>query len=117
MAAGWLNQIQPDFHPGIYISNITHNHAKTEFFAAAGIKFAYRRLGKAGGVPLVMFRHFTGNLDNWDPPVIDGLAKDREVILFNNRGIASTEGEVPTTYADMAKDAAAFIDALHLKSV
>jgi pimeloyl-ACP methyl ester carboxylesterase len=95
----------------------THQTAPTQFIKAAGINFAYRRLGKKSGIPLVLFQHFTGNLDNWDPIIIDGLAKEREVILFNNRGIASTEGEVPLTYAEMAVDAIAFIEALGLQKV
>jgi len=39
------------------------------------------------------------------------------VILFNNAGIASSTGEVPKTFAGMAKNAEAFIDALGLKQV
>jgi pimeloyl-ACP methyl ester carboxylesterase len=68
-------------------------------------------------LPLVFNQHFTGNLDNWDPAVLDGLADEREVIIFNNAGIASSTGEVPTTFAGMAKNAEAFIDALGLKQV
>jgi hypothetical protein len=34
-------------------------------------------------------------MDNWDPAVTDGLARDREVILFNNAGISSSGGETP----------------------
>src|SRR2546425_769364 len=67
--------------------------------------------------PLVFNQHFTGNLDNWDPAVLDGLAKEREVIIFNNAGVASSRGEVPTTFAGMAKNAEAFIDALGLKQI
>jgi pimeloyl-ACP methyl ester carboxylesterase len=89
----------------------------TQFVEANGIRFAYRRWGKQAGVPLVFNQHFTGNLDNWDPAVLDGLAKEREVILFNNAGIASSTGEVPKTFAGMAKYAAAFIDALTLKRI
>lgn len=95
----------------------THQTAVTQFVKAAGINFAYRRLGKKSGIPLVLFQHFTGNLDNWDPIIINGLAKEREVILFNNRGVASTEGEVPLTYAVMATDAIAFIETLGLEKV
>ncbi len=95
----------------------TQQTAPTMYIDAAGIRFAYRRFGKQGGIPLVFFQHFTGNLDNWDPAVVDKLAENREVILFNNRGIASTDGEVPTTYAAMAQDGASFIDALGLKQV
>jgi pimeloyl-ACP methyl ester carboxylesterase len=36
--------------------------------AANGVDYAYRDIGpEAGGVPLVLFQHFRGNLDNWDP--------------------------------------------------
>jgi pimeloyl-ACP methyl ester carboxylesterase len=81
----------------------------------AGIRFAYRRFGKNQGVPLVFFQHFTGTMDNWDPAVTDGLARDREVILFNNAGISSSGGETPNTIAEMARHAGAFIDALGLE--
>jgi pimeloyl-ACP methyl ester carboxylesterase len=83
----------------------------------AGIRFAYRRFGKNQGVPLVFFQHFTGTMDNWDPAVTDGLARDREVILFNNAGISSSAGETPNTIAEMARHAAAFIDALGLEQI
>ncbi|NGZ85068.1 alpha/beta fold hydrolase [Duganella aceris] len=96
----------------------TQANAPTQFVNVAGTKFAYRRFGKAGAaLPLVFFQHFTGNLDNWDPAVVDNLSKDREVIIFNNRGVASSEGDVPTTYGAMAKDGIAFIEALGLKQV
>ena len=93
----------------------THQTAPTQFADAGGIRFAYRRFGKTGGVPLVFLQHFTGNLDNWDPAITDAFAKDREVILFNNAGISTTTGETPGTVAGMARDAAAFIDGLGLK--
>ena len=89
----------------------------TQFVEANGIRFASRRFGKQGGIPLVFHQHFTGNLDNWDPAVTDGLAQEREVILCNHAGIASSTGEVPKTFAGMAKNAEAFIDALGLKQV
>src|ERR1039458_7500466 len=73
--------------------------------------------GKGRVCPFVFNQHFTGNLDNWDPAVLDGFAKEREVIIFNNAGIASSTGKVPTTFAGMAKNAEAFIDGLGLKNV
>jgi len=96
-----------------------HNHqtAPTQFIEANGIRFAYRRFGKAGGVPLVFNIHFLGNMDHWDPLVTDGFAKDREVILFDNAGIASSSGEVPTSIEGMAANAIAFIQALGLSQV
>jgi len=56
--------------------------------------------------------HFTGTMDHWDPGLTDGFAQDREVILFNNAGVSSSSGEVPTSIEEMAQHAAAFIEAL-----
>jgi pimeloyl-ACP methyl ester carboxylesterase len=95
----------------------THQTAPTRFVDAAGVRFAYRRYGKSGGVPLVFNMHFTGTMDHWDPLVTDGLAATREVILFNNAGISSTSGEVPASVEEMAANAAAFIKALGLAKV
>jgi pimeloyl-ACP methyl ester carboxylesterase len=95
----------------------THHTAPTQFVDVAGIRFAYRRFGKSGGVPLVFNMHFTGTMDHWDPLVTDGLAATREVILFNNAGISSSSGEVPTTFEQMGANTIAFIKALGLKQV
>ena len=89
----------------------------TQFVEANGICFAYRRFGKKAGVPLLFFMHFTGTMDHWDPALTDGFAQDREVILFNNAGISSSSGEVPTSIEEMAQHAAAFIDALGVKNL
>jgi pimeloyl-ACP methyl ester carboxylesterase len=98
---------------------VTHTHqtAPTQFVEANGVRFAYRRFGNAAGMPLVFNQHFTGTMDHWDPSVTDGIAKDREVILFNNAGISSSLGEVPTTFEKMGANAVAFIKALRLAKV
>lgn len=95
----------------------THQTVPTEFIEAKGIRFAYRRFGKKGGTPLVFNQHFIGTMDHWDPAVTDGLAKDREVILFDNAGISSSSGEVPTSIEEMGANAVAFIGALRLAEV
>jgi pimeloyl-ACP methyl ester carboxylesterase len=95
----------------------SHQTAPTQFVDAVDVRFAYRRFGKSGGVPLVFNMHFTGTMDYWDPLVTDGLAATREVILFNNAGISSTSGEVPASVDEMAANAAAFIKALGLAKV
>jgi pimeloyl-ACP methyl ester carboxylesterase len=95
----------------------THQTAPTQFIEAAGVRFAYRRFGRRGETPIVLNMHFTGTMDHWDPAVTDGLARDREVILFNNAGIASSSGEVPKSIEGMAENAAAFIGALGLSRV
>jgi pimeloyl-ACP methyl ester carboxylesterase len=95
----------------------THQTAPTQFVEANGIRFAYRRFGKLDGVPLVFNQHFTGTMDHWDPAVTDGFAREREVILFNNAGVSSSSGEVPTRIEKMGTNAVAFIKALRLAKV
>jgi pimeloyl-ACP methyl ester carboxylesterase len=95
----------------------SHQSAPTQFVEANGIRFAYRRFGKSGGVPLVFNMHFTGTMDHWDPAVTEGFAKHRAIILFDNAGISSSSGDVPTSIEEMAANAAAFIKALGLTRV
>jgi pimeloyl-ACP methyl ester carboxylesterase len=87
--------------------------------AANGVTYAYRRFGNRStdALPLVCFIHYRGNLDNWDPMLVDTLATQREVILVDNAGVGGSSGIVPSTVAQMARDAIAFIDALGLKAI
>jgi pimeloyl-ACP methyl ester carboxylesterase len=84
--------------------------------AENGIEYAYHDLG-TGEVPLVLLQHFRGNLDNWDPALIDGLAAGRRVVTFDNRGVGGTTGMTPNTIEAMAHDAIAFAEALGLRKV
>jgi pimeloyl-ACP methyl ester carboxylesterase len=84
--------------------------------AANGTTFAYRDLG-GGEVPLVLLQHFRGNLDNWDPALIDALAQNRRVVTFDNTGVGGSSGATPHTIAEMARDAIVFLDALELAEV
>jgi pimeloyl-ACP methyl ester carboxylesterase len=92
-------------------SNLT---APTQFLQVGDQRYAYRRFGAGARLPLLFLQHFTGTLDNWDYAVTDTLAKDREVILFDNAGVGRSSGAVPTTIAGMAKHVLAFLDAIHL---
>ncbi|CUR63634.1 Hydrolase, alpha/beta fold family [Leuconostoc inhae] len=74
--------------------------------------YAYRELGKREGIPVVFFVHLAGTLDNWDPRVIDGIAKKRWVITFDNLGIGLSSGKVPESIHQMAADALHFVHAL-----
>jgi pimeloyl-ACP methyl ester carboxylesterase len=86
--------------------------------AANGIDYAYRDTAPdAGGVPLVLFQHFRGNLDNWDPALVDALAPARRVITFDNAGVGGSTGATPGTVEQMARDAIAFIAAMGLPQV
>jgi pimeloyl-ACP methyl ester carboxylesterase len=80
------------------------------------IEYAYRDLGE-GEVPLLLLQHFRGNLDNWDPALIDALASDRRVVVLDNVGVGATTGRTPNTVEGMAHDAIAFIDAMSFRQV
>ena len=81
--------------------------------AANGVDYAYRDTGGGeGALPLVLFQHFRGNLDNWDPALIDALASTRQVVTFDNAGVGGSSGTTPDTIEQMARDAIAFIAAM-----
>lgn len=91
--------------------------APTRYIESSGIRFAYRRLGPSTGTPLVLLQHFSGNIDAWDPAVINVLATDRPVIAFDNAGVGRSTGQTPDSIEAMARDAVAFINLLGLSQV
>ena len=84
--------------------------------AANGIEYAYRDVGE-GEAPLLLLQHFRGNLDNWDPALIDALASSRRVVTFDNTGVGATTGTTPDTIEQMARDAIAFVEAMGFKRI
>ena len=87
----------------------------TQYIEVEGVRYAYRSLGKQSGIPLLCLQHFTGTLDNWDPIIINGLAKERTVITIDNTGIGNSGGTTPNNVQDMARDAIKIITALRIK--
>jgi pimeloyl-ACP methyl ester carboxylesterase len=81
---------------------VTHSTAPTQYVEVDGDRFAYRRWGDGSGVPIVLIQHFRGGMDHWDPLLTNGLATQREVILVNGRGIASSSG-TPRNPAELAR--------------
>ena len=84
--------------------------------AGKAIEYAYRDFGE-GDVPLVLLQHFRGNLDNWDPALIEALAADRRVVVFDNVGVGASTGSTPSTIEAMAHDAIAFLEAMEFLRV
>src|ERR1700723_1048761 len=97
-------------------SSASNSKASTEFLTVGSETYAYRRFGSGPKPPLLCLQHFTGTLDNWDPAVTDPLAREGEVILFENAGVGRSSGAVPTTVAGMAAHALVFLDGLKLKT-
>jgi pimeloyl-ACP methyl ester carboxylesterase len=97
------------------MSNDMHETARTQFVQVGDVRFAYRRFGRRGGLPLLFLNYFAANMDDWDPKVTNGFAAEHEVILFDNAGVGSSTGETPPTVAAMTKDCVDFCRALDLK--
>ena len=97
----------------------TYVDAKNQVLSASnGVEYAYRSTGGVSdAAPLVSLQHFRGNLDNWDPALVDALARGRQVITFDNRGVAASSGTTPSTITQMALDAIDFIDSLEMGEV
>jgi len=96
------------------MNNLIFNHstAPTRLIEIDGLSFAYRTFGKPSKVPLVCLQHFTGTLDNWDPLITNGLARERQVILIDNRGVGNSAGDVPDNVEQMTLDALKIIESL-----
>lgn len=91
---------------------MTLQDAPNRYVEAAGVRFGYRKIGAENGIPLVLLQHFTGTIDSWDPQLVNTLARDRPVILFNNRGVGTSSGTTPDSVAAMADDADLLLSAL-----
>ncbi|HEY0747925.1 MAG TPA: alpha/beta hydrolase [Steroidobacteraceae bacterium] len=89
----------------------------TRFVEGKGIRFAYRLLGPSTGIPLVLLQHFSGNIDAWDPAVVNAMALDRPVVAFDNAGVGLSTGQTPDNVAAMARDAVTFIELLGFSQV
>ena len=99
------------------MTNYSHETAPTQFVETQGIRYAYRRFGQPGTVPLLFLEYFNSNMDGWDPAVTNSLATDHEVILFDNAGVAASGGETPNTVVEMTPHCVAFCRALGLEAI
>jgi len=91
---------------------LNYSDAPTQYTGAEGLQYAYRSLGRRSEIPIVCLQHFTGTLDNWDPLIINGLARERQVITIDNRGIGNSGGTTPDKVQDMAQDVIKIISAM-----
>src|SRR2546430_10959084 len=99
------------------MSHDTHDTVPTQFVEAKGTRYAYRRFGKAGTIPLLFLEYFNSNMDGWDPAVTNSLARDHEVILFDNAGVGASGGETPFTVPEMTRGCVSLCRALRLEAL
>lgn len=98
--------------PSVSDTSLASEHVR----AANGVEYAYRQT-TGRGTPLVALQHFRGNLDNWDPALVDALSARRPLVLFDNTGVGGSGGTTPATVEQMARDAITFLEAKGLERV
>jgi pimeloyl-ACP methyl ester carboxylesterase len=77
------------------------------------IEIAYKMLGK--GDPILLFNGASDGMDQWDPAFPRSLSSNHTVIAFDSRGLGNTTiGSKPYSMQQLAKDAAALLDALNV---
>ena len=78
------------------------------------IDIGYRVIGD--GFPLILITGYSATMDMWDPFVIKELSSRYKVILFDNRGIATTtSSDKPFSIELFAEDAIGLMDALKIR--
>lgn len=97
----------------------TYETAVDQYVKVSGLNYAYRLFGNSSSSspPLFLHIHFRGNMDYWDPAFINPLAEQRQVLLIDNTGIGRSEGKVPTTYVQWARDIIGVVHALGIKQI
>src|SRR5436190_4475087 len=96
---------------------MSYKDAPARTITAGDVTYAYRELGPKGGIPVIFFVHLAATLDNWDPRIIDPIAKHHHVIAFDNRGVGGSTGQVPDSVEAMADDAYTLIRAFGFDKV
>lgn len=99
------------------LTNFNYLTTPNLFIKGKDNTFAYRELGRKKGIPLILLTHLSATLDNWDPQLMNTLAKKRWIIAFDNVGVGLSSGKVPTSIEKMADDALEFIHSLDLDQV
>lgn len=95
----------------------THETAPNLTLNVGDRRYAYRRFGSAGSLPLLFLQHFRGTMDNWDPQVINAFAARRDVILFDYAGVGGSSGPPASNVADIAHHVEDFLAALMIEQV
>lgn len=88
--------------------------AELHYASANGINIGYKQAGE--GYPLVMVMGYAAAMDAWDPSLLNSLAENYNVTIFDNRGTGYTDlGDIPAenlTYETYADDTIALMDAI-----
>jgi pimeloyl-ACP methyl ester carboxylesterase len=81
---------------------------------ANGISIGYKLIG--AGPPLVMLMGLGGTMENWQPQIVEAVAKRHQVIMLDNRGMGhSTANATVFSFPLFAGDVIGLLDALGVK--
>ena len=82
---------------------MSYNETPNGYVEVKGVRYAYRVLGDdESEPPVVLLQHFTGTMDDWDPKLVEGLAKNRKVLVFDSAGVGRSKGTTPDSVAAMS---------------
>lgn len=95
----------------------TWNTAATGRITVGSESLVYRDLGTGSGTPVVLLTHLGATLDEWDPAVVDALARRHRVIAVGLPGVGGSTGTVAPTIQGMVDAAAGFVAAMGLTEV
>ena len=78
------------------------------------IDIAYKTFGK--GEPILLINGYSFPMDSWDSTLLETLASNHTVIVFDNRGIGNTTSgsEQKSSISLFANDTAGLLDALNI---
>lgn len=94
-----------------------YESAENRFITVGGVTYAYRLFGLTIRTPLFLFIHFRGNMDSWDPKLLNPIALTRPIILIDNSGVGRSTGTISSTFAGWAKNVADVLSALSIPCV
>ncbi|GGE36806.1 alpha/beta hydrolase [Primorskyibacter flagellatus] len=92
----------------------TRPPADTAYTDVDGTRIAWRSQGE--GRPLLMLNRFRAAMADWDPALIDGLARNHRVITFDSAGVGASDGTVPETLEGAADVAMGLARAIGLET-
>ena len=86
-----------------------------KYITAGDLEICYEIHGT--GYPIVLIMGFTGNMDWWDPELIDALSQKYRVLTFDNRGAGRTETPEEGDFSCemFADDTSTLMDALDIE--
>jgi pimeloyl-ACP methyl ester carboxylesterase len=113
IAYGQASLVDPTGNNTTNTNSIDIQNLPVKTVQVGDIDIAYKTIGK--GDPIILINGFSFAMDNWDPTLLETLASNHTVIVFNNRGIGNTtSGTEQFSIEQFVNDTAGLLDALNI---